>query len=359
LDNYRLISKSDLRIFKGKTVLITGHTGFKGSWLSLILHDAGANVVGLSLEPNRLSHFNLLGLENLVTHNVGDIRNLPTVMKVFDDYKPQYVFHLAAQAIVRESYISPIETLETNVLGSANILEAIRQTQSVQNLVYITSDKCYQNNEWSWGYREIDQLGGNDLYSASKAAAEVILTSYKKSFFQNRKSLAISSARAGNVIGGGDWSLDRIIPDCIRAAFTDRDVIIRNPNSTRPWQHVLEPISGYITLAIAMENRPLDISGAWNFGPMPKESRSVIEIAKMLYGHLGKGKIRVEIDLESSPEAGLLQLNCDKANRELGWYPRWSVEKAIGSTARWYLAHEAGANTIDITREQINEYFGE
>jgi CDP-glucose 4,6-dehydratase len=323
----------DLSFFYGKKVLITGHTGFKGSWLSLILADVGANVAGYALPPKNVSHFNLCSIQNLMESKIGDIRDLKNLTNFFNEFQPEIVFHLAAQAIVSESYDNPITTYETNVLGSVNVLEAVRNSNSVRSLVYITSDKCYENNEWIWGYRENDKLGGHDPYSASKAAAEIVFASYAKSFFKNSKSLFAASARAGNVIGGGDWSEGRVISDCVRAIEKSISVEIRNPNSTRPWQHVLEPLSGYLTLAMNLYKMNIENCEAWNFGPNTNDVYSVEDVVNLFYSKIGKGVMStISKNLGTKNighEAGLLQLNCDKAFSKLGWSPKWNTEKAV------------------------------
>jgi len=242
-------------IYRNKKVLITGHTGFKGTWMSLLLKEMGAKVCGFSLAPESTpNHFNLLNLESNIKHVVGDIRDLDALDRVMQDFQPEFVFHLAAQALVKESYVNPVSTFDTNIMGSVNLLEAVRKCDSVRSLVYITSDKCYENVEWIWGYRENDQLGGRDPYSASKGAAEIVFSAYARSFFSQRENLGAATTRAGNVIGGGDWAADRIIPDCIRAIQDGSPIKLRNPNATRPWQHVLEPISGYLTLGVKLYN---------------------------------------------------------------------------------------------------------
>lgn len=354
----------DLSFFRGKKVLITGHTGFKGSWLSLILSDAGAHVAGYALPPKDTSHFSLCSIQSLMESKIGDIRDLSDLKDFFSKFEPEIVFHLAAQAIVSESYENPVNTYETNVLGSVNVLEAVRSSNSVRALVYITSDKCYENSEWVWGYRENDKLGGHDPYSASKAAAEIIFSSYSKSFFQNSERLSAASARAGNVIGGGDWSEGRVIPDCIRAIENNTQVEIRNPKSTRPWQHVLEPLSGYLTLAMRLYKMNIENYEAWNFGPNTKDIYCVEDVVNLFYSRIGRGEMSTISENRSKSnsghEAGLLQLNCDKAISKLGWTPRWSTEKAILETATWFdefLKKEK--SMITVSRAQIKEYFVE
>jgi CDP-glucose 4,6-dehydratase len=349
-----------LKSFKGKRVFITGHTGFKGSWLAFILQEIGAKVMGFALPPQtEPNHFNLLDLKNKISHVVGDIRDGGAMEKAMLNFKPEYVFHLAAQALVRQSYDDPVATITTNVVGSANLLEAVRKCDDVRSLVYITSDKCYENEEWTWGYRENDQLGGRDPYSASKAAAEIIFSSYARSFFQRRPELGAATARAGNVIGGGDWAVDRIIPDCIRAIKSDQPIYLRNPCATRPWQHVLEPIGGYLQLAACLYQSPKDYAGSWNFGPSTQEIRTVQNVAEVVVSHLGRGKVILNKSHEQPHEANLLQLNCDKAHNYLGWYPRWDVNTTLKATALWYKKMLATGQAQKITLEQVQQYFPE
>lgn len=346
--------------FSGKKVLLTGHTGFKGSWLAFILNEVGAEVTGLALPPvSDVNHFDLLKLDEKINHFVGDVRDTALISKTFKDFQPEFVFHLAAQALVRPSYDDPVSTFSTNVMGSVNLLEAVRQCESVRCLVYITSDKCYENSEWTWGYRENDQLGGRDPYSASKAAAELVFSAYSRSFFEHRPKLGAASTRAGNVIGGGDWAVDRIIPDCIRAIQTDEPIRLRNPEATRPWQHVLEPLSGYLLLAANLYKEPKKWGGSWNFGPSSKEVRTVENVAEAIVGYIGKGSVESVESKSQVHEARLLQLNCDKANHSLGWYPRWDVEKTLEATALWYKVTMNEGDAEAITRAQIKEFFSE
>lgn len=346
--------------FSGKKVLLTGHTGFKGSWLAFILNEVGAEVTGLALPPvSTVNHFDLLKLNRKINHVIADIRDTAMVTKTVKDFQPEFVFHLAAQALVRPSYDDPVATFSTNVMGSVNVLEAVRQCESVRSLVYITSDKCYENVEWIWGYRENDQLGGRDPYSASKAAAELAFSTYSRSFFNQCQELGSASTRAGNVIGGGDWAVDRIIPDCIRAIQANEPIRLRNPEATRPWQHVLEPLAGYLLLASRLYEEPKQWGGAWNFGPSTQEVRTVKNVAEAIVGHIGKGSIKVEDSNLAVHEASLLQLNCDKANHSLGWYPRWDIEKTLEATALWYKLTMNGEDAELITRAQIKEFFSE
>jgi CDP-glucose 4,6-dehydratase len=348
------------QFFTNKKVLITGHTGFKGSWLAFLLNELGAVVMGVALPPATVdNHFDLLGLEQKIKHVVGDIREESFLASTMNEFKPEFVFHLAAQALVRPSYEEPAVTFSTNIMGSVNLLEAVRRCESVRSLVYITSDKCYENVEWIWGYRENDQLGGRDPYSASKAAAELVFSSYARSFFEQRPLLRTATARAGNVIGGGDWAVDRIIPDCIRAIEAGEPIRLRNPSATRPWQHVLEPLAGYLLLAARLYEEPQSSGESWNFGPSIHEVRTVQNVAEVILGHLGKGSIEIIESETQVHEAHLLQLNCDKAHQLLGWYPRWHVEKTLEATALWYKTIMNGGNAEQITRAQIHSFFPE
>lgn len=352
--------KDIFKAYAGKRVFITGHTGFKGSWLALILKEAGAEVMGFALAPATTpNHFDLLDLDKKIKHTVGDIHNSALLAQTLNDFQPDFVFHLAAQALVRPSYDDPVTTFSTNVMGSVNLLDAVRQCASVRSLVYITSDKCYENVEWIWGYRENDQLGGRDPYSASKAAAEIVFSSYARSFFEQRPLLGVASTRAGNVIGGGDWARDRIIPDCIRAIEADEPIRLRNPAATRPWQHVLEPLAGYLLLAVRLYEEPSCWSGSWNFGPSTHEVRTVKNVAEVIIEHLGKGRIEIVESKTQAHEAHLLQLNCDKAHQLLGWYPRWNSDKTLEATALWYKTIMSSHDAEQITRTQIHEFFPE
>ncbi len=345
---------------RGRRVLVTGHTGFKGSWLTAILCELGADVTGFALAPTPpVSHFKLLGLHDQIHHVVGDICDSAHLTWVLEQCQPEIVFHLAAQALVRPSYDDPGATFATNVMGSTNVLEAVRNCESVRSLVYVTSDKCYENVEWVWGYRETDALGGRDPYSASKAAAELVFSSYQRSFFAHRVALGAASARAGNVIGGGDWAVDRIIPDCIRSIQAGNPVKLRNPQATRPWQHVLEPLSGYLLLAARLYNDPQRWSGAWNFGPATHDVKTVSTVAKAITEQMERGSIEIESVNTRMHEAGLLQLNCDKAHQLLGWTPRWSANETLKHTALWYKAWLDGASMSAVTRQQIRQFFPE
>jgi CDP-glucose 4,6-dehydratase len=355
-----MVTPEFLSAFKGRRVFITGHTGFKGSWLAFLLKEVGAEVLGYALPPiGENNHFELLGLAQTIGSVEADIRNEKKLAAVITEFQPEFVFHMAAQALVRPSYSDPRLTFETNIMGSVNLLEAVRKCESVRSLVYITSDKCYENLEWLWGYRENDQLGGYDPYSASKASAEMVFSAYARSFFFDRPNFGAATARAGNVVGGGDWAMDRIIPDCIRAIKEDKPIYIRNPFATRPWQHVLEPIAGYLLLAVQLQREPSAYAGSWNFGPSSKEVRTVSEVAEHLVARFGRGNIIRESNVEIHHEARLLQLNCDKAHQVLGWYPRWDFDRTLDMTSDWYKQVLAGVEAKEVTLQQLHDYFPE
>lgn len=354
-----VVVPKNLEIYKGKKVLVTGSTGFKGAWLSYWLKLIGADVCGIALEQeDKHAIFHLLNLEGMIDQHYQDIRDLKGVETIFESLKPDVVFHLAAQALVRYSYDYPKETFDTNVGGSINILEAIRKTDSIKSVVYVTTDKCYKNNEWIWGYRENDQLGGHDPYSASKAAAEIIFSSYVDSFFSKNKNLGISSVRAGNVIGGGDWSADRIVPDCFKSLYEGKSILIRNPNATRPWQHVLDPLFAYLVLG-AKQFGSSELSGSWNFGPNSTSNRSVEELVTEILKHWGQGKMEVAKVDGAVHEANLLQLNCDKAKALLNWNPVWNFKKTIFYTTNWYKHYQAKEDIVKVTKDQILSFMGE
>jgi CDP-glucose 4,6-dehydratase len=347
--------------YRGKKVLVTGHTGFKGSWLTLWLLKLGAKVSGFSAYlPSEPCNFEVLGLQRMIEHHKGDVRNFKQLKEVFDDFRPQIVFHLAAQPIVRRSYEDPKLTFDTNVGGTVNVLDCIRKSNSSHVGVIITSDKCYKNKEWVWGYRETDQLGGDDPYSASKGCAELVINSYCQSFFNRDKSVNIVSTRAGNVIGGGDWAEDRIVPDCMRAWAEGREVLIRHPQATRPWQHVLEPLGGYLCLGARLWENPSAVRGeAFNFGPISTAHHSVKELIStmMTYFHGASWKAEPKAQNEEY-ESTLLSLNCDKAYNLLGWRSILSFVDTIRLTIEWYKTYyEKGDPPMyDLTCRQIEEY---
>ena len=345
--------------WRNKKVLVTGHTGFKGSWLSLWLAQKGAKVVGAALPvPTKSSLFSLANVEDVLERSVMlDIRDKDKLTRLVQKAKPQIVFHLAAQPLVRDSYKDPVATYETNVMGTVNVLEAVRATSAIRAVVNVTTDKCYENVESPRGYRETDPLGGYDPYSSSKACAEIVTAAYRRSFFHPNEYMkhrvAIASARAGNVIGGGDWAKDRLVPDCIRAFSKSVDIVLRNPKAVRPWQHVLEPLSGYLMLAEKLFNDGKEFSSAWNFGPEQKDVWPVGEIAKTLCSLWG-GSSRVKIATgRHLHEAGILLLDISKARRGLGWVPRLLVRDALGITVDWYRAAMQGADMREFSLKQI------
>ncbi|MCB4790681.1 MAG: CDP-glucose 4,6-dehydratase [Elusimicrobia bacterium] len=340
-------------IYKNRTVLVTGDTGFKGSWLTIWLLSLGANVVGFALPPKtKNDNYVICGLNKKITHIDGDIRDYQILSKVFSRYRPDVVFHLAAQPLVLDSYKDPLYTFQANVLGTANLLESVRHTKSVKAVVNITSDKCYENHEWIYGYREIDPMGGKDPYSASKGAAEIITSSYMRSFFYQEHTSNIASVRAGNVIGGGDWANNRIFPDCMRALLKNKPVIVRNPESVRPWQHVLEPLSGYIALGSLLYTDKKKYSGAWNFGPLSKNMVSVRQFVEEIIRQWGSGKYIIEKKTSTNSEAGLLNLDISKALSKLNWYPVLDFKQAVKFSIDEYKID--GLNTKEVFSQRID-----
>lgn len=335
--------------YAGKRVLITGHTGFKGSWLTLWLSRLGADVTGFALAPESpRGLFVAAGVEKRCHHRVGDVRSVAALREVLQTTRPAIIFHLAAQSLVRKSYQEPLSTLETNVMGVANLLEAVRAEGLRCAVVIVTSDKCYENREWVFGYREDDALGGHDVYSMSKGAAELVVSSWRRSFFPVRElarhGVAICSARAGNVVGGGDWSQDRLVPDAIAALSRGEPIGVRNPDSVRPWQHVLEPLGGYLLLGARLsEGDAAPFCEAWNFGPAPGAARPVRELAEALVKGWGKGRWEDRRDPRAPHEAMALRLSIDKAQAQLGWLPRWDFDETVRRTVEWYAAQNEGA----------------
>ncbi|SHK28530.1 CDP-glucose 4,6-dehydratase [Xylanibacter ruminicola] len=329
--------------YKGKKVLVTGHTGFKGSWLSIWLHELGAEVVGVGLEPySEKDNFVLSGIGKKIKADIrADIRDGKKMKKIFQQYQPEIVFHLAAQPLVRLSYEIPVETYQTNVMGTINIMEAIRATESVKVGVMITTDKCYDNKEQMRGYKEDDPFGGYDPYSSSKGACEIAIQSWRRSFFNpedygKKHHVSLASVRAGNVIGGGDWAKDRIIPDCIRALEAGNPIEIRSPKAVRPWEHVLEPLSGYMLLAQKMWEKPTEYCEGWNFGPEADSISTVWEVATELVNNFGKGELKDISDPNALHEANLLMLNIEKAKSRLGWKPTLDSKQTMTLVADWY-----------------------
>lgn len=341
-------------VYKGETVLLTGHTGFKGSWLCMWLNKLGAEVVGYSLKPRgEVNHFELLNLD--IVSVIGDIRDRDRLNNTVKKYKPKIIFHLAAQPLVRYSYINPVETLETNVIGTINVFEAARESKSVKVILNITTDKCYENKEWIWGYRENDAIGGYDPYSASKACSEIITTAWRHSFFNTREyNILLASVRSGNVIGGGDWQEDRIMPDIIRAIIQKKKLFIRNPNAIRPWQHVLEPLSGYLILGQKLLEGEKELVGAWNFGPCEEDHIDVETIVKNTKEKWNEFEYGIDNKLDNPYEARLLKLDCSKARTFLSWKPIWGIEKALDITVRWYKEYYNNKNIYSF--KDLEEY---
>ena len=353
--------------YRGKRVFVTGHTGFKGSWLCEWLLSLGAEVHGFALEPpTDPALFDQLGLaERIASHTIGDIRDRETLAKAVAAADPDFVFHLAAQPLVRLSYREPVETFDTNVMGTVNLLDAVRQhartldeRRKTCSVVCITTDKVYENNESERAYKETDPFGGYDPYSASKGACEIAIASYRRSFFNDPANpVWVASARAGNVIGGGDWALDRIVPDCMRALDRGETIPVRNKVSTRPWQHVLEPLGGYLTLgaALATRTRFADYASGFNFGPDPSANRTVKDLVAEILRHR-EGTWEDRSDPKAVHEAGLLNLDITKAREVLGWTPRWNFETTIAKTVEWYVSAVSGGDVAELTRRQIREY---
>jgi CDP-glucose 4,6-dehydratase len=345
--------------FEGKRVLLTGHTGFKGSWLSIWLHELGAQVFGFALQPSTSpSMFDICNIKQIVDHAEGDIRNLDCLSERIQSIKPDVIIHMAAQPLVRRSYVDPLETVSTNVMGTAHLLEAVRALDRPCVVVIVSSDKCYDNKEWIWGYRENDPIGGKDPYSMSKGAAELVTACWRDSFFNANDKVRLASARAGNVIGGGDWSEDRIVPDSIRAFSSGQPLILRNPNATRPWQHVLEPLYGYLLLAARM----LTIDGGkycsgWNFGPASENVLRVGDVVAKIACSWGSAATYSSSKANNPHEAQLLALNCDKAIHSLGWKPLWNIDQVVNRTVDWYRAwHTNCQNMLQLTKSQIHEF---
>ncbi|WP_024304067.1 CDP-glucose 4,6-dehydratase [Pseudogulbenkiania sp. MAI-1] len=350
--------------WQGKRVFLTGHTGFKGSWLSLWLQHMGAEVTGYALAPNTTpSLFEEASVADSMHSILGDVRDLAALTQAMQNSRPDIVIHMAAQPLVRYSYANPVETYSTNVMGVVHLLEAVRATSSVRAVVNVTSDKCYENREWVWGYRENEAMGGYDPYSNSKGCAELVTSAYRNSFFNPadyaRHGVALASARAGNVIGGGDWAGDRLIPDIMRAIEAGEAVTIRSPHAIRPWQHVLEPISGYLTLAEKLYTEGPAYAEGWNFGPQESDAKPVEWIVKTLTQEWGDGA-RYVIDTAAANlhEAHYLKLDCAKAHTHLGWQPRWSLATTLKHICSWHQAHRSGQDMQQVTLQQIDAYQG-
>lgn len=349
-------------VYNGKTVLVTGHTGFKGSWLSIWLTMLGAKVVGYSLEPySERGNFEACHLHDRLYADIrGDVRDFEKLNETIKTHKPEIIFHLAAQALVRTAYQHPRETYETNIMGSINVLEAIRQNECVKTVVMITSDKCYENVEQIWGYKETDRMGGYDPYSASKGCAELAISSYRNSYFNpkdyTKHGKAIASVRAGNVIGGGDWSDNRLIPDCIRFIEAGKDIEIRNPIATRPWEHVLEPLSGYLKVGQKLIENPVEYATSFNFGPHISANKTVLEVVRRLVEYYGKGKVVDASDPNAVHENTLLNLDVTKAYVMLQWEAKWGLQEAVEKTVDWYKEALNSQDMYDFCVKQILEH---
>ena len=347
--------------YRNRAVLITGHTGFKGTWLTLWLNHLGSNVIGYALKPpTQPSLFELCALNTKVTSIEGDVRDFGHLKSVIQKYKPEIIFHLAAQALVRRSYSDPLETYSTNVMGTVHLLEAIRQIGGVRVIINVTSDKCYQNQEWVWGYRENDPMGGQDPYSSSKGCAELITAAYTKSYFNpdhyEKHGVSVASVRSGNVIGGGDWAEDRLLPDCMKALLENRPIVIRYPDAVRPWQHVLEPLFGYLVLGQHLYEDGPTFAGPWNFGPEDESGKPVRWIVERI-AEIWGGKASWEVDQSFHPyEAHTLKLDCSKAKLKLGWYPQWDLETGLKKTIEWFKAYRDRADMFITTISQIKDY---
>jgi len=342
----------------GKRVFLTGHTGFKGGWLSLWLASMGAKVTGYALDPNTVpSFYEVANVQDVLGQShIEDIRDLNLLQKAINQAKPEIVIHMAAQPLVRYAYANPVDTYATNVMGTVHVLESIRSLDCVRATVIVTTDKCYENKEWVWGYRENDPMGGHDPYSNSKGCAELVTAAYRQSFFASLSHNKIASARAGNVIGGGDWSEDRLIPDAIRAFELNQPLMIRNPLATRPWQHVLEPLSGYLMLAQALYKGGSEFTSGWNFGPRDQDNRSVQEVINLLVSQWGE-MARWKTEGTHQPhEANLLKLDCSKAQKQLAWVPRWDLEMAISKVVDWQKSFHQNLNMQEVSLAQINQY---
>lgn len=353
------VARVDPIFWNDKRVFLTGHTGFKGSWLSLWLASMGAKVTGYALAPNTTPNlFSVLAINSLIEKShIADIRDLVSLQNAMSQAKPDVVIHMAAQPLVRYSYANPVETYATNVMGTVHVLESTRSIDSVRATVVVTTDKCYENKEWVWGYRENESMGGFDPYSNSKGCAELVTSAYRQSYFSSPHSTnGVASARAGNVIGGGDWSEDRLIPDAIKAFEENKPLMIRNPLATRPWQHVLEPLSGYLILAQALYEQGSVFASGWNFGPCDEDNRAVKEVVDLLISRWGE-TARWEKEGSDQPhEANLLKLDCSKARTQLGWTPKWNLETAVQKIVQWQKAYQGKENMQEISLAQINHY---
>jgi CDP-glucose 4,6-dehydratase len=351
----------DKTFWQGKKVFITGHTGFKGSWLCLWLHILGAEVTGYALQPpTQPNLFDLCKVNELMISIIGDVRDNEALTKAMLKAQPEIVIHMAAQALVRDSYNNPVDTYSINVMGTVNLFEAVRACKSVKAVVNVTTDKCYENKEWVWGYRENEPMGGYDPYSNSKGCSELVTSAYRNSYFNPKEygkhGVAIASARAGNVIGGGDWAADRLIPDCSKALLNDEKIIIRNPNAIRPWQHVLEPLHGYLTLVQKLYEEGISFAEGWNFGPNDSDAKPVEWIVQKLCNAWGSSAA-YEVDKGDHPhEAHYLKLDCSKAKMKLHWQPIWTLEQALEKIVEWLYYYRKKEDMRDVSLMQIDQY---
>ncbi len=347
--------------YRNRAILVTGHTGFKGAWLSLWLHHLGSNVIGYALKPpTQPNLFELSDLNAKITSIEGDVRDFGHLKGIIQKYRPEIIFHLAAQALVRRSYSDPLETYSTNVMGTVHLLEAVRQAGGVRVITIVTSDKCYENQEWIWGYRENDPMGGDDPYSSSKGCSELVTAAYTKSYFNpehyEKHGVSVASVRSGNVIGGGDWAEDRLLPDCMKALFGNKPIVIRYPEAVRPWQHVLEPLFGYLLLSHFLYQEGPRFAGAWNFGPEDSSAKPVRWIVERIVEIWG-GQARWKSDqTDQLHEAHTLKLDCSKAKWRLGWSPQWDLETALRLTVDWYKAYGRQEDILPMTARQIEQY---
>ncbi|MFX0196553.1 MAG: CDP-glucose 4,6-dehydratase [Candidatus Hodarchaeota archaeon] len=354
-----MLARSNLNnFFRGKRILITGHTGFKGSWLTTWLHMLGAKIFGYALAPDtRPSMFEILSLEKVVEQTISDIRDYNSVLAFIKEHKPEIAFHLAAQPLVRRSYDEPKLTHETNVGGTVNLLEALKAIDSTRVIIIVTTDKVYENREWVWGYRENDPLGGHDPYSTSKACTELVARSYYDAFFKAKGKTFLSTVRSGNVIGGGDWSKNRIVPDCVKALRDEKGIPVRSPSSVRPWQHVLEPLYGYLTLAAKMWTNGDQFTGSWNFGPEHGSNCTVKELVELIISAWGSGSWKDASSNNAAHETRLLKLNSEKAKSFLSWSGIYDYKEAINETIAWYrYYYSSGNDVLEFTKRQIRKY---